>query len=323
MANTYTQTGTYSSYSISASGDIVELQFASGASDIGLVLGGTFSGTIQFEVGLANLTTGVTWTALTCNPVPSGSGVTSSTAAGTWSAVVAGFTHFRFRASAFASGRCYATVNATLAADGGGIITSGAAHDTAVFASATSIKGVDPGTSGQVLTSNGASTDPSYQDSTGAAPGSPALSIQGSNAGGTAFVGIPNSSFNASTGDVALGAGLEVDAGASAINLNTDAGGFGVQSNGGIFLSENSSSGIRINAVVDSGTGPIAVTAAGGISITDDSDTGIVITESGAGPVNIVTTALQINGTPGISGTGTTMSNVTVVNGIITAATFT
>lgn len=277
MANTYTQTGTYSSYSISASGDIVELQFASGASDIGLVLGGTFSATIQFEVGLANLTTGVTWTALTCNPVPSGSGVTSSTAAGTWSAVVAGFTHFRFRASAFASGRCYATVNATLAADGGGIITSGAAHDTAVFASATSIKGVDPGTSGQVLTSNGASTDPSYQDA-----------------------GTTDLSAYTTTAGISL----------------TD------NSASGVVIQENGAGGIALNSpngsVALSGGQTVDIQSAVSSMDFDDTVSGVITASTIINAVG----GYQANGTPGISGTGTTMTGVTVVNGIITAATF-
>lgn len=202
MATTNVSVGTYASNILAASGDIVELQFAAGASDIALVLAGTFSGTVQFEVGLANQTTGVTWTALLCNPIPSGSAASSATAVGTWQASIVGFTHFRFRCSAYASGRVYATINAALAADGGGVISAGAAHQTAVFANSATIKGVSTGTSGQVLTSNGASTDPTYQDAAGGTPGSPDLSIQG--ASGGEFVGIPGSSFDATSGSVTL-----------------------------------------------------------------------------------------------------------------------
>src|SRR5690348_7045658 len=99
MATTYAAVGTYNSNIITANGDIVQLEFAAGVSDIALVLAGTFSATVQFEVGLSNLTTGVTWTSLDCQPIPSGSPASSATAAGTWQASVVGFTHFRFRCS--------------------------------------------------------------------------------------------------------------------------------------------------------------------------------------------------------------------------------
>src|ERR1035438_9109272 len=52
---------------------------------------------------------------------------------------------------------------------------------------------------------------PTFGGGGGGTPGTPALSIQGANADGTAFVGIPNSSFDASTGDATLGAGLTVN----------------------------------------------------------------------------------------------------------------
>lgn len=201
MATTYDAVGTYISSVIAANGDIIQLEFAAGASDIALSIVGTFSATVQFEAGLANLTDGITWTSVDCTPVPTDTAVTSTTAEGSWQASIVGFTHFRFRCSVYTSGRIYATVNAALAADGGGIISSGAVYQTAVFDSATSIKGIAPGTAGQVLTSGGASTDPSYQDA-GGISGTP-LSIVGINAAGNGDISIPGSVFDAN-GNVLL-----------------------------------------------------------------------------------------------------------------------
>lgn len=61
---------------------------------------GTFTATAQFEASNDNLT----WVNVTGDPLPSGAGVTSATAAGTWVLNIAGMSHFRIRASAYTSG---------------------------------------------------------------------------------------------------------------------------------------------------------------------------------------------------------------------------
>lgn len=86
-------------------------------------------------------------------------------------------------------------------------------------------------------------------------------------------------------------------------------------------------------AVLDAtqGTGYAAIQGSNGINIdsnsTDDdiliSSVGDNIGGGGIKAISLVTAGgLKMNGTPGISGIGATMTNVTVVNGIITAATF-
>src|SRR5690242_12630811 len=106
-------------------------------------------------------------------------------------------------------------VNVTVT--GGNVTATGSptAHETAVFTGATGITGVATGTAGQVLTSNGASADPSYQDAAGGTPGSPDLSIQG-NSGGS-FVGIPGTVFDAINGNIGL-----TTSGVTALSIEAD-----------------------------------------------------------------------------------------------------
>jgi hypothetical protein len=66
----------------------------------GILLTGTWSGTVQFEGSVD----GSTWQAVTAYPFPSGSGVTSATANGAWQASMAGLTAFRVRCSIYVSG---------------------------------------------------------------------------------------------------------------------------------------------------------------------------------------------------------------------------
>jgi hypothetical protein len=108
------------------------------------------------------------------------------------------------------------------------------------------------------------------------------LSCQGANAAGTAFVGIPNCSFDPTTGDVTLGAGLTVNS-TDGITFNDNsiagivltelgAGNVALQtSNSGIFVNA-SPTGIFIDSTFGSlgpgGTGPLSLTSAGGITAT-------------------------------------------------------
>lgn len=68
---------------------------------IGVIsLRGTFTGTLQFEATVD----GTTWFALNSTPLTSGAAVTSATAVGQWSIVVAGLKNIRVRASATITG---------------------------------------------------------------------------------------------------------------------------------------------------------------------------------------------------------------------------
>ena len=72
-----------------------------GSGTVGLQITGTFSGTVSFKVGNdeANLSQ-----ALTCFPVGSTTGVTSTTATGIWSCPVTGFKYARFVFTSWVSG---------------------------------------------------------------------------------------------------------------------------------------------------------------------------------------------------------------------------
>ena len=313
MANTYVQVGTYSSWNLNASGDVVELEFTAGASDIGLILGGTFVATVQFEIGLIDAATGITWTSLTCNPVPSGDGATSATAPGTWSAVVAGFTHFRFRCSAYTSGRIYATVNAVLAANEA-ISGNPTAGQLAAFSNGAQISGVpnssvDPSTGDVTLGAGLFVTEyrrNPYKDSSV----DPGVTIWNSQTSGDAGVTIR-------------------DDGASIAIVETGPNGISIENLGaGVLDLHSEDGGITIDTTA--GAGPISLASAGTMTFDDTALSGggskldLDATTPGVATLSTIFNAVggyQANGTPGISGSGTTMSSVTVVNGIITAAT--
>lgn len=72
----------------------------------GIDVRGTFTATLIPE---GSIDAGTTWFTVTINPVGGGAGVTSITAAGAWTAAIAGFTNFRVRIDAYTSGT--ATVN--------------------------------------------------------------------------------------------------------------------------------------------------------------------------------------------------------------------
>src|ERR1039458_9635963 len=112
-------------------------------------------------------------------------------------------------------------------------------------------------------------------------PGNPPLSIQGANVDGTAFVGIPNSSFDATTGAVTLGASFFVNA------PYIDDATFSTQiiSQGGIKLADVSSD---IGIYIDSAASvSIVNSGVSGLNINDASVPGLLIFELGAGPLNI------------------------------------
>jgi hypothetical protein len=71
-------------------------------------LGGTFSGTVQFEASGDN---GSTWVSIASTPSAGGSTVTSATAVGSWQISAAGYTFLRIRCSTYASGTIVATLN--------------------------------------------------------------------------------------------------------------------------------------------------------------------------------------------------------------------
>lgn len=94
---------------------------ASGYGGIGVQLTGTFVATVQFEGIVANDTSG-TFTAVTCTPWNSTTGVTSSTSTGLWGCPVGGLSLFRVRVSAYTSGSVVVTTlkAPTLARGSGG-----------------------------------------------------------------------------------------------------------------------------------------------------------------------------------------------------------
>ena len=76
-----------------------------------VTISGTFVGTAQFEATNNN----AAWVSVTGDPVPSGAGVTSATATGTWVFNVAGMGRFRVRASAFTSGSIDVFIRSSMA----------------------------------------------------------------------------------------------------------------------------------------------------------------------------------------------------------------
>ena len=163
---------------------------SAGYGGLGVQVSGTFSATIVFEGIVSGDTTG-TYTAVTCTPWNSTTGVTSTTAAGLWGCPVGGLSFFRVRVSSYTSGSAVITTlkAPTLArgssggGGGGGIGGGIGQYEVAVGSGTDTITGIAPGTSGYVLTSNGAGANPTYQAAPGGTPGSPTASVQFNNAG--------------------------------------------------------------------------------------------------------------------------------------------
>lgn len=164
---------------------------SAGYGGLGVQVSGTFSATIVFEGIVSGDTTG-TYTAVTCTPWNSTTGVTSTTAAGLWGCPVGGLSFFRVRVSSYTSGSAVVTTlkAPTLArgsgggGGGGGIGGGISQYEIAVGSGTDTITGIAPGTSGYVLTSNGAGANPTYQAPTsGGSPGGANTNIQYNNAG--------------------------------------------------------------------------------------------------------------------------------------------
>ena len=131
-----------------------------------------------------------------------------------------------------------------------------------------------------------------------ASPGAPALSVQGASADGLSLVGIPNSSFDPTTGDVTLGDNtygfpvlkLGVYSTDGIGLIDSSAIGIGIYESlgtGAIVIGANGIGGITLDATTipgdSGGTGPISLTSAGGISLTDNSAGGSALTQNGTG----------------------------------------
>jgi hypothetical protein len=124
---------TAASTDCSVSGSCVSMTLSTSAGAATITLGGSFSGTLNFELSGDN---GVTWTAAP---------TASSTSAGVTNFNVAGYSNIRVRGNPFASG----TANVTIFAGAGSKLGAGAATGTV-----TAVNGTAP------IVSDGSSTTP-------------------------------------------------------------------------------------------------------------------------------------------------------------------
>jgi hypothetical protein len=88
-------------------GSCVTLPIVQDSATSVIVLGGTFSGTVQFEASADSMTT---WQAISGTPTNSTTTVTSATGAGQWRFAVAGVNAIRARCSTYSSGIVNATI---------------------------------------------------------------------------------------------------------------------------------------------------------------------------------------------------------------------
>jgi len=116
----------------------VFLQIPPNVNTVGATVSGTFSATLQFEGTVDNNT----WSSIQATP-SGGSGVTSTTSAGTWQITPGGFQFIRIRCSAYTSGSATATLNPSNAVtaslsgggSGSGTVDSGSAYSPAYYPS--------------------------------------------------------------------------------------------------------------------------------------------------------------------------------------------
>ncbi len=81
-------------------GACVSLTLPTGGSGAAIYVSGSYTGTLQFETSVD----GTGYVSVTAYPVPSGTGVTSTTSTGTWQVAIAAMQHLRVRCSAYTTG---------------------------------------------------------------------------------------------------------------------------------------------------------------------------------------------------------------------------
>ncbi len=118
--------------SCAVAGVCVTLELPAEVSGVSVQITGTYTGTNQFEASAD----GTTYTSITGYPLPSGSGVTSTTSTGQWQFTATGMKYLRVRGSAHASG----TTVVNIAGTSGAFIPPAAASVT--------VGSVDQGTAG-------------------------------------------------------------------------------------------------------------------------------------------------------------------------------
>lgn len=102
---------TASAASCTTAGACVQLTVDSNTGGAGVVVSGTYVGTLQFE----GTVDGGTWTNITGDPLPTGASVSSTTSTGSWIFNVTGLLSFRVRASAYTSGGANVTIHSSTA----------------------------------------------------------------------------------------------------------------------------------------------------------------------------------------------------------------
>lgn len=215
---------------------------------------------------------------------------------------------------------------------GGGGGTPGGSSKQVQYNNSGAFGGVSNGTSGQVLTSNGASSTPSFQNATGGSPASPANSIQFNNGG--VLGGSSNLLWDNTNGALGLGGsfgGLVQATTGNPLNLAggnaitdatnsscTLAGGGGLTGNGGSVTCNAgpaATSGSGGSVAFSAGNGAGTNQNGGAVTIAAGTSTGSATN----GAISLVTHGstrftLQENGSWNIGGTGSA-GNVLSSNG--------
>jgi hypothetical protein len=111
-------------------------------------LGGTFSGTLQFEASGDGAST---WVSVAATPSSGGSSVTSATGTGSWQIQAGGYSYLRIRCSTYASGTVIATLNPSKAVTTSA--SSGSGSGTVTSVAATGANGI--GVTGSPITASG------------------------------------------------------------------------------------------------------------------------------------------------------------------------
>lgn len=253
-------------------------------------LTGTFSGTLTFE---ASGNDGASYSTLLVTPTNSTTAVTTTTAAGTWQANVAGYSYVRIRFSTYSSGTVAAKINSSVAsarANGGG----GGSGGTGC---------VPAGSSGQVLIDSGAGACSDATNLTDAnavfatSPGAGVAHFAGGTQGATSSAVTPSDATGNTTGSgnfvLATSATLVTPVlGTPASGVATNITGL---PEGGLSLTDittnnasTSKHGFLLkldnnSAHFMNGQGAWATPAGGGSGCTTSGSAGQVLTDDGAG----------------------------------------